>query len=220
MLVFDMAGTTIDEQNVVYRTLHAVLGAVGYHMSLETVLAIGAGKEKRQAMLDLLKHQGQTRVDEKEVDRLFAQFRTELARAYAELDVQPQPGAPAIFAFLKEQGAYVVLNTGYDRKTAESLIQKLGWQAGAEYDLLVTADDVERSRPFPDMIRLAAKKLGVEETRQIAKVGDSQIDIEEGQNAGCGLSIGITTGAQTREQLTAARADLVVDHLDDLRRLF
>lgn len=50
-----MAGTTIDENNVVYKTLQATLQAAGYTFSLEEVLAVGAGKEKRDAIDSLMK---------------------------------------------------------------------------------------------------------------------------------------------------------------------
>ena len=63
------------------------------------------------------------------------------------------------------------------------------------------------------MIFLAMKKFDIKDAREVAKIGDSSIDIEEGKNAGCGLTIGITTGAHTRTQLLAAGPDLVIDDL-------
>jgi phosphoglycolate phosphatase-like HAD superfamily hydrolase len=50
----------------------------------------------------------------------------------------------------------------------------------------------------------------------VIKIGDSTIDIEEGQKAGCGLNIGITGGAQTREQLEQQGPDYVIDKLSEL----
>jgi hypothetical protein len=48
---------------------------------------------------------------------------------------------------------------------------------------------------------------------------DTVFDIEEGKNAGCGLSIGITTGTHTRERLASARPDHIVDHLAEIPSL-
>jgi phosphoglycolate phosphatase-like HAD superfamily hydrolase len=48
------------------------------------------------------------------------------------------------------------------------------------------------------------------------KVGDSIIDIEEGKNAGCALSIGITTGAHSYEQLASANPNHIINHLSEL----
>ncbi len=49
MIVFDMAGTTVDEQNVVYKTLQKAINREGYEFTLEQVLEQGAGKEKLKA---------------------------------------------------------------------------------------------------------------------------------------------------------------------------
>ena len=53
----------------------------------------------------------------------------------------------------------------------------------------------------------------------VAKVGDSIIDIEEGKNAGCALSIGITTGAHSFEQLQTAMPNFIIDNLLQLKDL-
>jgi phosphoglycolate phosphatase-like HAD superfamily hydrolase len=85
-----------------------------------------------------------------------------------------------------------------------------------EYDSLVTATDVEHNRPDPDMIWLAMKRFGITNAREVAKVGDSIIDIEEGKNAGCSLNIGITTGAHTFDQLQSAKPDYIINNLLEL----
>jgi phosphonatase-like hydrolase len=218
MVVFDMAGTTVDEGNVVYKTLRDALNANGFDFDLNTVLAIGAGQEKRQAISDLAKSV-KPEFPESSIDQVFDDFKDRLTIAYQNLQVKAQPGAEDVFSFLKNNAVKVVLNTGYDRDTAEGLLQKLGWQEGKEIDLLVTASDVRGSRPAPDMIDFAREKFHVPDPKMVAKVGDSVIDIEEGQNADCGLSIGITTGAHTAAQLQSAAPHHVIDHLSELPSL-
>jgi phosphoglycolate phosphatase-like HAD superfamily hydrolase len=66
------------------------------------------------------------------------------------------------------------------------------------------------------MMLLTMKQTGVDDTVYVAKVRDSAIDILEGKNAGCGFTAGVTTGAQTAEQLGLAEPDLVVDELGAL----
>jgi len=57
MIVFDMAGTTVNENNVVYKTLRNAINTVGgYELTLTEVLAHGAGKEKLQAIKTVLKN--------------------------------------------------------------------------------------------------------------------------------------------------------------------
>ncbi|AXY72597.1 hypothetical protein D3H65_00785 [Paraflavitalea soli] len=57
---------------------------------------------------------------------------------------------------------------------------------------------------------------GITDAQEVVKVGDSIIDIEEGRNAGCRFSIGITTGAHTRSQLQSARPDHILGDLMEL----
>ncbi len=217
LVVFDMAGTTVDEDNVVYKTVRDVINQAGYDFSLSQVLEFGAGKEKKQAIQDVLALDGNNHPDE-EVSAIFDQFKPRLAQAYAELNVTEQAGATDVFDRLHDEGVSVVLNTGYDRATAESLVKKIGWQVGTNIDALVTASDVENGRPSPDMILKAMAITGVEAPAAVAKVGDSQIDILEGQNAHCGITIGITTGSQTAEQLQAANPTKVVDDLWEVHK--
>lgn len=215
MVVFDMAGTTVDENNVVYKTLRQAINEKGYNFTLEQVLAEGAGKEKLQAVKSILSAYANV-TDENVANEIFSRFLVLLEEAYNTLDVLPQPNANELFKALKERDILVVLNTGYNRKTAEKLVAKLGWEIGADIDELVTATDVEQNRPNPDMILYAMKEFRISDAAEVIKVGDSIIDIEEGQNAGCKYSVGITTGAHTYEQLQTAKPDYIINNLMEL----
>jgi len=219
LAVFDMAGTTVNEDNVVYKTIQKVLEEAGYRLPLGLVLKHGAGKEKRLAITEILAVAQVEEVGSVLIDRLYESFRAELKEAYEHLEVSTFNGVENLFSALMDQGIRVVLNTGYDRRTAEGLIEKLGWRIGHEIDGLITADDVKNSRPYPDMIELAMRQFSITEPGKVLKAGDSAIDIEEGKNAGCGLTIGVLTGAQSLEQLREAEPDYVLEGLADLRKL-
>ncbi len=213
MVVFDMAGTTVNENNIVYKTLRNAINTVGgYELTLTEVLAHAAGKEKLQAIKTVLKNS--LDIDDDELaQRVFTLFLEDLEHAYEVEEIYPNANAEVLFAILKERGIIRVLNTGYDRKTAESLLEKLNWKVGKDVDALITASDVPRNRPYPDMIHLAMQKFEITDPGFVAKIGDSIIDIQEGQQAGCALSIGITTGAHDAAQLRSANPDYVIDNL-------
>jgi len=210
MVVFDMAGTTVDENNVVYKTLHAAIVQAGIAVTLDDVLLHGAGKEKLQAIKDVLVAAEAINVDAKAI---YEQFVVLLASAYAHLDVTPCSNAETVFALLKKQEIKVVLNTGYNRATATDLLRKLNWTIGEDIDLLVSASDVSNNRPAPDMIDYAIRHFNIENPASVVKVGDSAIDIEEGKNAGCGKTFGVTTGAQTKDQIAVANPTAILDDL-------
>jgi phosphonatase-like hydrolase len=215
MVVFDMAGTTVDENNVVYKTLQKVINEAGYNFSLAQVLTEGAGKEKLQAIKDIIALEN-TLPDGAIANKIYNLFVDELATAYDSFEIKPQPAAEETFQLLQDKNILVVLNTGYNEKTAVSILEKLQWQTGKQIAGLITASDVQNNRPQPDMILLAMQRFGIKDAGEVVKVGDSIIDIEEGKNAGCGLSIGITTGAHTYEQLVSSTPDYIINNLQEL----
>lgn len=216
LVVFDMAGTTVDEDNIVYKTLHRALLDQGVTTDLNTVLLHGAGKEKLQAARDVIEAVlGQP--NETLALAAFSQFKVMLDHAYATEPIREQPNASQVFEFLKSKNIKVALNTGYNRPVTDHLLNRLGWNNTPLIDAVVCADDVQRGRPYPDMIELAMYRCGVTDPKKVAKIGDSAIDIEEGKNAGCGLTFGITTGAQLREQLLLATPNAILSNLAELQ---
>jgi phosphonatase-like hydrolase len=213
LVVFDMAGTTVDEDNVVYKILHQSVVEAGYNFSLEEVLYHCAGKEKHQAIKDVLASRA---LATDTSSAIFAAFIGNLDAAYEELEVKTFPGVEDLFGQLRQREIAIALNTGYNSKIANLLLAKLGWVKGEHFSTLVTADDVCHGRPHPEMIHLAMARTGVLDSTLTLKAGDSIIDIEEGRNAGCGITVGVTTGAQTRQQLATAQPSYIFDSLVEI----
>ncbi len=219
LLLFDMAGTTVDEGKIVYKTVHRAVERAGYPAPFETVKFIAAGKKKLQAIRDLLAEVTGGEATEEIAQAVYTDFLILLETAYAENPAKPMPGAAFVFQKLQERGIKVALNTGYPRPIAEQLLRQLGWLDHPMIDLVVTSDEVERGRPHPDMIFKAMQQLGISDAKSVGKIGDTIADVEEGLNAGCGMSAGITTGAQTAEELWSAKATHVFDSLEEVLKV-
>ncbi len=213
-----MAGTVVNENNVVYKTLQKAINKKGYSLSLKYVLQHGAGKEKYQAIHDILSLNDAIDLD-REARLIFDDFEKLLEKAYQNLEVTTYEGVADLIRSLRTAQILIALNTGYNRKTAQLLLDKMKWKLGDQYDALITAEDVALGRPNPDMIVAAMEVLYVTDTSKVLKAGDSIIDIEEGKNAHCGITIGVTTGAHTREQLTLANPTYILDSLVELRSI-
>jgi len=218
LFVFDMAGTSVDEDNLVYKTIQKAIERGGHPVSLETVLDYAAGKEKLKAITDVLTHLN-GKADPIEAKIIFEDFKASLVMAYDNEPIKPIKDVEEVFELLRSKGITVALNTGYDINTAQKLMGKLNWTIPETVDILVTASDVEKGRPFPDMIVKAMEDAGISDPGQVAKIGDSAIDIEEGHNAGCGLVLGITTGAQTAEQLDRANPHHILNGTKEIMDL-
>merc|ERR1712187_850698 len=100
---------------------------------------------------------------------------------------------------------------GYPQNIQKGLVKRLGFDKVV--DGYISAYDVPDGRPCPYMIHTLMQRLGIEDVRRVAKAGDSVRDVEEGRNAGCGLVIGVLSGADSAEELLKAGADIVAGNI-------
>ncbi len=219
LVVFDMAGTVVNEDNIVYKILQKSINRNGYLLTLDFVLEHGAGKQIQQAIKDILLQIDALDVHE-ECKEIFKYFNRLLEKAYSHLDITTYKGVESLIKTLKKRNVKVALNTGYDKNTAQLLLDKMKWKLNVNYDLLITHDDVAQGRPNPDMIFETMDVFKIEDAATVVKAGDSILDIEEGKNAHCGITIGVTTGAHTKEQLQSAKPTYVLDSLSELKDIF
>jgi beta-phosphoglucomutase-like phosphatase (HAD superfamily) len=96
VVVFDMAGTTVNENNVEYKTLQKAINEKGFDLSIEQVLFEGAGKEKLQAIKSILSVYAGTD-DEELADNIYVRFLELLAKAYDNQEILPQDNAAELF---------------------------------------------------------------------------------------------------------------------------
>lgn len=86
---------------------------------------------------------------------------------------------------------------------------------GLEKFFIVTSDDVKATKPDPEGIKKVLKQLGLQ-PEEVVMVGDLPADITAGKKAGV-LTIGVSHGFSTSEELEAAGADKVVGSLAELK---
>ena len=102
MVVFDMAGTTVDEGGTVYRTLQRALRRGGHDFEYDEILQ-AAGRSKFSAIEQLLGLRMDA-VDRDLSERIHEDFRQLILTTYLEKGVSEQPGASKVFRLLKERG--------------------------------------------------------------------------------------------------------------------
>ena len=68
------------------------------------------------------------------------------------------------------------------------------------------------------MIKNLMKRAGVTDPKQVIKIGDTMVDIQEGRMANCGLVAAVTTGAYKRDELEIFSPDYIVDNLKELEQ--
>lgn len=126
---------------------------------------------------------------------------------YTEHLAKPFEHTPGVLAAVKEKGLKIGIVTTNRRERALFIMV----DNNLSFDALVGVDDIENRKPAPDGILKACRDLGVK-PEEVIMVGDHIFDIQAGKAAGVYLTIGVTTGRNTREELEA-EADKVVDDI-------
>lgn len=220
LVIFDMAGTTVEDRGQVSSALTTVLASNGVNVSDEDIRRV-RGASKRQAIRSLLpprlRENASARQADAEADRIYAAFCDELSRRY-RYEVASIPGAEDVFGDLRTKGSKVALTTGFDREIARLLMSSLRWTR-TTIDALVCGEDVANGRPAPDMILLAMQLTGVGDPARVANVGDTTLDLESAARAGVGWNIGVLSGAHSREELERAAHTHIIPSIAELAQV-
>lgn len=229
LIVFDMAGTTVRDNDEVLKCFAEACEKEGIK-ALNSRLNALMGVSKLVVFKILWREQlgGETPQDEIETKaaQSFQTFKQILEDYYRQADLEPTPGALEVFNWLRDRGIKIALNTGFYRGVTNIILNKLGWLAGlnAQYvggigsiiDFSITSDEVPMGRPEPFMIQRAMEVFGIEDPASVVKIGDTPVDLAEGRNAGCGASIVVTNGTHTRGELEELDNDGLLSSLLEL----
>eukprot|EP00913_Durusdinium_trenchii_P024995 g23460.t1 len=140
-------------------------------------------------------------------------------------------GLLGYFRQLKDAGIKIAFDTGYPEniqfpgcttvpwltlvpKPRQGLIKRLGFDKVA--DAYISSYQVTEGRPYPYMIHHLMEQTKVMNVKRVCKVGDSVRDIQEGRNAGCGLVVGVLSGADSFQELMNAGAHMVCERVTDI----
>ena len=208
LVVFDMAGTTIEDAGQVPAAFTTVLSKHGITIDDEALRAV-RGASKRDAIRHFVAAHYPTNIDAL-TDEIYSEFCAYLARLFNSGGVKPVPGVTATFEWLRSQGIKIALNTGFDRPTTDLIIDAVGWRNGVA-DAIVCGDEVALGRPAPYLIFHAMEATGVTGVDQVMCVGDTVLDLQAGRNAGVRYVIGVLSGAHRKAQLEQAPLTHLID---------
>ena len=149
-----------------------------------------------------------------EVDReLGDDIRDARAELYGELigEVAPLDGAHDLVADLKQRGLQVVLASSSPQDELDHYLDLLDARELA--DARTTKDDVEATKPAPDLVVAALEKAG---TSSAVMVGDTRWDIEAASHTGI-ETVCVITGGWSDQELRDAGAVAVFESVQELR---
>ena len=219
LAVFDMAGTTIHDENSVAKAFQAALNQHGYSSVSLQEANEKMGYSKPQAIRELLEiHETDpAKITDDLIARIHEDFVQGMLTYYAtDPSIRAVSDAEAVFRSLKKMGIKVALDTGFSRDITDIILRRVGWADGDLVDASAASDEVPQGRPFPFMIQKIMTELGIGDPKSVIKIGDTEVDINEGHQAGCLMSIGITSGVFSEAELIPHRPTHLAKSLNEV----
>lgn len=218
LVVFDMAGTTVHDNDDVNICFQAALESTGLDVTRDDINAV-MGLRKPEAIKLILesKLEDKSKITDAYVNELHDVFLAKMIDFYKnDPRVKEVDGASQVFKILRENGIKVGIDSGFSRDIMNTIIERLGWENDGLIDISVASDEVSKGRPASLMIEKMMIELGIDDPAAIAKVGDTPADLGEGFNSKCGINIGITSGACTLEELVSHPHTHLVSNLSHI----
>lgn len=215
LAVFDIAGTTVIDNNFVALSFQSAFAKHGIEISAGDANPL-MGYHKPLAIQMMLEKMG-IEPDAGFIEEIHEDFENEMVDFYEyDPSVRPMPEAEDVFSQLKEKGIKIALNTGFSKKIADTIVGRFQWKEKGLVDEYIGSNEVEMGRPYTYMIYELMKRTGVDSPGEVLKIGDTPVDIEEGKNAGCRYVIGITTGPYRHEELAELSPTHIISDLSEL----
>ncbi|MFC3417855.1 HAD hydrolase-like protein [Algoriphagus hitonicola] len=216
LAVFDMAGTTIHDENNVARAFQHALNQAGYPEVTLQEANEKMGYSKPQAIRELLQihERDPKKITDSFIDSIHSDFVQRMVDHYSnDTAIRPKEDAEEVFTALAEMGIKVALDTGFSRDITDIILRRVGWSDGQLVHATAASDEVPKGRPFSFMIQKIMRQLGISDPKSVIKIGDTEVDIHEGHQAGCLMSIGVTGGAYSKEELISHRPTHIAENL-------
>lgn len=211
--IFDFDGTLVDSN-----ALHAIawqraFARFGYTVALDRInVEIGKGGDNLVPSI-LGEH-----LDQKDGKQLRAAQPDEFGPLAKERGIRVFPGARELLEELRRRGIRTVLATSSGKKQLSVSEEASGFPVSKLVDEVTNADDIETSKPAPDLVGAAVKRLKMTPA-QCAMLGDTIWDAEACKHGGV-VCLGLTCGGRPAADLFRAGARAVFrDPADVLARL-
>ncbi|MDQ0297901.1 phosphoglycolate phosphatase [Salibacterium salarium] len=227
-ILFDKDGTIVDFPSLWVNWLKGVLADVSSGETLRSTeralgisiqdgvvdpngpLAIGSVIDVKTVLAGCLYEAGWSwDVAKQRVNKSIEEI--EVKEHYME-DLQLLPGLKGFLHRLERKNIKKAVVTADETAVAEKHLKALGIRS--YFEAVIGSDQVEKSKPYPDMLHRACHSLDVEPSRCLM-LGDTNSDMRTGRAAGTKASIGLVSYTTHKDHLIDA--DEIINHYDDIQ---
>ena len=207
--LFDMDGTLLDTLEDLRDSTNHVLREMGYpERSLEEMrrfVGNGAEMQIRRAVPE--------GTSEENIAKALRAYRA-YYQEHCRIKTKVYDGLLDMLDALKARG----VKTAVVSNKPDAAVKKLSEEYfGGRMDYAVGAKEGVRCKPYPDMAETALKALGIAK-KDAVFVGDSEVDVQTGLNAGLDV-IAVSWGFRSREVVIEAGAKMIADDASELEKL-
>ncbi len=208
-ILFDMDGVLVDSEEYIFEAARLMFAEHGVIVQPQDALPfVGTGENSYISGI------GRANGFEVEIER----DKARTYQIYGEIThgkLKPLPGTASFIQQCKLNGLKLAVASSADRIKIEINLREIGIPADT-FDAIVSGEDVERKKPFPDIYLLAAQKLGMQ-PEDCLVVEDAVSGVKAAKAAGA-KCLALTTSFSA-EKLT--EADVIRASLEmDLEELF
>jgi HAD superfamily hydrolase (TIGR01509 family) len=174
-VILDVDGTLIDSNDAHASAWVDACAEAGFSVDFhEARRLIGMGGDKVLPRLTGL-------TEESDEGKRLTERRGEIFRERYLPTLKPFPGARALLERFREDGLELAVATSASEKDLEPLLKQAGVQD--LIDQSTSSDDADESKPDPDIVRAALRRVGVE-AGEAVMLGDTPYDVEASGRAG------------------------------------
>ena len=209
-VIFDWDGTLADTRGAVVQSFQRVLGEVGCVVTdkfIERRMGIGTKRTIEEALEEC-----NVRFD----DDLLEGLVREKIRIQTSLTKIVSLFEGAVELLEEMQGRIkIALATMSGRKVVDKLLPEK--RIEGYFDVVVTADDISKPKPDPEIFLVSASKLGVD-PEDCVVIEDSVFGVRAAKAAEM-KCIAVPSGAYTKEELQEENPDLMIDALTEKEKI-
>ena len=206
-ICFDLDGTLVDSKDTILESTKAALNhlKISYSISEDVFINL-IGKH----FIDIF---NELNINVADINQFISVYRSlyfdfiDSSRLY--------PGVEEILNHLKKNGIKISLLTTKVQEQAEKIIDH--FQLNKSFDYVMGRRNGIDHKPSPEPLLLICKELKVESAETLM-VGDTELDIQCGKNAGA-ITCGAVFGYRSKKQIENEKPDLIISSLGEIKSI-
>ena len=206
LIILDFDGTLADTRGLIVKTMQQTLEALGLESRTDDQCAAMIGLPLKQAFTDLIP------MTDEMGERCVETYRRIFNENNALYVIPTFPHVIETLHQLHEQGYTLTIASSRSNRSLMEFVNDMHLNELIPY--VLGAEDVTRAKPHPEPVLQTLKVYGCKPEDALV-VGDTWYDIEMGRRAGV-RTCGVTYGNGTREELSDAGADFLIDDFGEL----